>query len=102
MTWLRLLGFGLANASVAIFFDGIWLMGYRIKALENFSSDMGYFQCVLWFVSFFMASFLSLKAVVKKWVSIKCLGLALAFSFLLWCLIITSDIALAPIFDPWY
>jgi len=102
MTRRRKIVFWLANASVAIFFDCFWLLGYRINALDNLSSEIGYFQFVLWFVSFFMVSFLSLKAIIKKGVIIKCLGIALAFSFLLSLTILISTIILAPYIDPMY
>jgi|SRR5579872_7263859 len=102
MTAKRLLAFVLANAFVAIFFDGFWLLGYRIQTLDDLAGEMGDFQFVLWFVSFFMASFLSLNAIVKKWVIIKSLGFALAFSFLLYCLEIVSTIILGPFIDPWF
>jgi hypothetical protein len=60
----RPLTFWLANASVAIFFDGFWLLGYRIKALDELSGQIGYFIFALWFASFFMASFIPVKAVI--------------------------------------
>jgi hypothetical protein len=102
MTEKRLLVFCLANASVAIFFDGFWLLGYRIQALDDLSGELGYFQFVLWFVSFFIASFLPLRAIVRRRIVAKCLGLALVFSFLLWCLLLISSVILGPYIDPWF
>jgi hypothetical protein len=94
--------FWTAIASVAIFYDGFWLIGYRVNAFDKLSEDMGYFQFILWFISFFLASFIPLKPAIKERAVIKCLGLALAFSFALYCLMAFSTILLGPHVDPWF
>ena len=98
------LAFVLANAFVAIFFDAFWLLGYRIQALDDLSAKMGWFQLVLWFACFFMASYFSLNAVskTKERIMRQCLAFAIAFSFLLWCLVFASNLVLAPFIDPWF
>jgi hypothetical protein len=101
-TKARLLVFVLGNAAVALFYDGFWLLGNRIDALDKLSVAMGYFQFLLWIGSFFIASYFPLKTVIKARLFINCLGLALFFSILLWYLIVLSTIFLGPYFDPWY
>ncbi len=49
-----------------------------------------------------MASFLSLQAIIKERVIVKCLGLAVVFSFALYGWIVISTIVLGPFIDPWY
>jgi hypothetical protein len=98
----RLLAFGLTNASVAIFFDVFWLLGYRIKELDDLSGNLGYFIFELWFLSFFLASFFALNAVVKERVIVKCLLLALVFSVFEFFLLGLSTMVLGPFIDPWY
>ena len=78
------LAFWLANASVAIFFEVLLVLSYWVGALDTLLSKMDYFQFVLWFASFFMASLLSSIANAKGRGVIKCLWLALVFSFLLY------------------
>jgi hypothetical protein len=102
MTVKRSLAFILSNASVAIFFDGFWLLGYRIQVLDDLSGEMGYFQSLLWFVCFFLASFFSLNGVIEKRVIGKCLGLALLFCFLQYFFEIISTVILGPYLDPWF
>ncbi len=97
-----MLAFLLANASVAIFFDGFWLLGYRIKALDDLTERMGYSQYILWFVCFFMATFLPLNRVIKERVIVKCLGIALLFSCLLYGLMLISYAFFGPFLDPWF
>ena len=98
----RYLAFWMAIASVAIFYDGFWLIGYRVNGFDKLSEDMGYFQLILWFISFFLASFIPLKPTIKERAVIKCLGLALVFSFALYCLMALSTILLGPYLDPWF
>jgi hypothetical protein len=93
----RLLAFGLANAAVALFFDGFFLLGYRVQALDNLSAALGHYQYVLWFACFFSATMFALRKCV-----IECLALAAAFCFGLYLLIGVSAALLQPYFDPWY
>ncbi len=98
----RYLAFWIAIASVVIFYDGFWLRGYRVNAFDKLSEDMGNFQFILWYVSFFFASFIPLKPTIKERAVIKCLVVALAFSFALYCLMIFSTFLFGPYLDPWF
>ena len=98
----RMLIFFLANAGVAVFFDGFWLLGYRIAAFDRLSEAMGYFQFALWFACFFVASLLTLPLTIQSRMVGKCCGLALVFSFLLYGLLVLSTMLLGPFIDPWY
>ena len=98
----RLLKFWLANIALALFYDAFWLAGYRIKALDELSGKLGYFQFVIWLISFFFVSISSLRPVIKRHVIIKCLGLALLFSVLTLWFLWVSTIVLGPFIDPWY
>jgi hypothetical protein len=93
----RFVAFGLANAAVALFFDGFFLLGYRVQAFDNLSGALGHYQYVLWFAGFFSATMFVLRRCV-----IECLALAFAFSFGLYMLIGVSAALLAPYVDPWY
>jgi len=93
----RFLAFWLANASVALFFDGFFLLGYRVQAFDHLSSALGHYQYALWLGAFALATKLVLKNCI-----VECLALACAFSFGLYMLIGVSAAVLAPYFDPWY
>jgi len=93
----RFAAFWLANAAVALFFDGFFLLGYRVQALDNLSAALGHYQYVLWLACFFCATMFVLRKCV-----IECFALACAFSFGLYMLIGVSAALLAPYFDPWY
>jgi hypothetical protein len=94
--------FLLANALVALFFDGFWLLGYRVEVFDRLSTAMGYWQFVLWFAGFFLASFLTLRCTIHDRLVMRCGGLALMFSFLLFFMLGLSTTILAPYLDPWY
>jgi hypothetical protein len=98
----RFFAFLLSNACVAVFFDGFWLLGYRIAAFDRLSEAMGYFQFVLWFACFFGASFLTLRSVIQNRLAARCCGLALTFSFLLYLLLGFSTALFGPYLDPWW
>src|SRR5580704_14246865 len=90
----RFVAFWLANAAVALFFDGFFLLGYRVQELDNLSAALGHYQYVLWFACFFSATMFVLRKCV-----IECLALAGAFSFGLYFLISVSATLLAPYLD---
>jgi hypothetical protein len=98
----RLFGFLLASAGVAVFFDAFWLLGYRIAALDKLSEALGYFQFLLWFLAFLLVSLLSFQGVIKKRLLLKCSGIAVFFSIVLFWFLLISSALLAPILDPWY
>lgn len=102
MSRQRLYGFWLANACVAIFFDGFWLLGYRIATFDRLSEAMGKFQFVIWFLSFFLVSFIYLKGSIKKHFAAKCCGIASVFCCALFLLLGISTMMFGPFLDPWY
>jgi hypothetical protein len=93
----RFFAFWIANVFIALFFDGFWLLGYRIQAFDTLSEHLGYFQFGLWFISYFFVPYFALRATVKE-----CLLHSVLFSFLLFCLIGVSTVLLGPYLDPWY
>src|SRR5215469_3346650 len=102
MTRRDLFVFALVNALVAVFYDAIWLLGYRIQALDDWSASMGNFQFVLWFFSFFVVAFLFLSEFITERLVIKCIGIALFFTFLLFIFMGISTVILVPYIDPWF
>lgn len=102
MTRRDIFAFGIVNILVALFYDGIWLLGYRVNSLGDWEDQLGCFQLVIWFFSFLTVAYLFLSEFIKERFVIKCLGIALFFSFLLLLLWAVSVAILAPYLDPWW
>jgi hypothetical protein len=98
-TW-RLFIFWMANIFLMLLYDAFWLLGYQIRALDELSAYLGYSVYVIWFLGFFFASILSLGSVLKQQAVIKCLGIALIFSFVTYWFLVMSTILLGPFIDP--
>lgn len=97
---LRLFIFFTANASLMLLYLAFWFVGYRIQWLGDLGDSLGSFQFAIWFTSFFLVSALVLGPLMKRWVFIKCLGIASGCAFLTFCLFMVSMALLAPFLDP--
>jgi hypothetical protein len=95
--------FWLGNGSVAVFFYGFWLLGWWIPALDRLADDVTDLQLfTLCFFSFFIASFIPLRTRRKRAAIGLSVVVALAFSGVLYCLLLVSWMFLAPSLDPWF
>jgi hypothetical protein len=96
--------FLIGNGCVAIFYYGFWLLGWWIPMLDDLDSAAGEFLPVLWFASFFAASFLSIKLYIKNLIFavLISLGFAIGLSLSLYGMIAVSHLVLAPFLDPMF
>ena len=102
MTGRRLGVFVIGNAFVVLFFFGFWLLGWWMQSLEDLWHDFLPYLPALWFVSFFIVSFISLNGFRKWLAALMSLGFALSFSILLYYFLMVCYLVLAPFLDPMF
>jgi hypothetical protein len=86
MNTKRLHFLSIANVSLAIFFEAFWVVAFRVQAWGEFSELLGLYQIVIWCLSSFLASWLTIKRERKEEATLKSAAIAAACSFLLFYL----------------
>ena len=98
----KFLGFAIASSSVFAFFFATWLSPWWSVPLDTVYDNLGYFLYLIWFVCYFLVSFLSLKAIIKKHLFVKCAGIALLLTLFTYVYLVILSIILAPYLEPMF
>jgi len=96
MTRRYRLAFWLGNGFLAILFYGTWLLGWWIPAVERLRGNFTDSQLMMvWFVSFFAASFIPIRMAHDRFALLKSIG----FASLFWLFLIGSIAVSFMIYD---